>query len=58
MPRDESGRSLHDRDAGIASETREMVEADRRTSRDKAAPFAIVVAILFVVAVVAIVALR
>jgi hypothetical protein len=47
--RDPAGRSMHDRDP---TETREMGEADRRKPQDKVAPYAIAVALLFVLFVV------
>ena len=57
--RDATGRSLHDRpDAGQATETRQMAEEDQREPVEKAGPYALVVAALFVLAVVLIIALR
>jgi hypothetical protein len=56
--RDPTGRSLHDRDAGLQSETRQMGESDRRGAEEKALPYVLAVMILFVVVVVVIIATR
>ena len=55
--RDRSGRSLHDRDAGLASETREIGEKMRR-SEDRAAPYVLALAIVFAVVVGLLIGLR
>lgn len=46
-----SGRSLHDRDADHATETRQMGESDRRAPQERAAPYVLAVAIAFAVIV-------
>jgi hypothetical protein len=56
--RDPAGRSLHDRDAGLHSETRQMGESDRRGSEEKALPYVLAVLVLFVIVVVVIIATR
>jgi hypothetical protein len=57
--RDQAGRSLPDREAGEASSTRQMGESDRqRDPEEKALPYVLVVAVLFVLAVVVIIATR
>lgn len=56
--RDPTGRSLHDRDTGAASETRQMVEADRRVAPERAAPYALVIAAIFVVIAVLLIVFR
>jgi len=48
MAREPAGRSMHD----VSTETREMAEADRRTGEQKAAPYLLVVAALFVIVAV------
>jgi hypothetical protein len=58
MARDPAGRSLNDRDAGQATETRQMAEGDRRGGEEKVAPYLLVVALVFVVLVVVLVITR
>jgi hypothetical protein len=50
---------LHDRDAGLQSETRQMGEQDRqRSSEEKALPYVLATMIIFVLVVVVIIATR
>jgi len=56
--RDPTGRSLHDRDAGAQSETRQMAESDRRGGEEKVFPYVLGVMIVFVIVVVLIIATR
>jgi hypothetical protein len=57
--RDPLGRSLHDRDAEAQSETRQMAESDRRRGTDeKVLPYLLAVVVVFVLAVVVIIATR
>jgi hypothetical protein len=56
--RDPAGRSLHDRDAGQATETRQMAESDRRGGEEKALPYVLVTVVLFVIVVIVIIATR
>ena len=56
--RDPAGQSLPDREAGGQSETRQMVESDRRKPEEKAMPYVVAVAILFVLAVIVILVTR
>lgn len=55
--RDPSGRSLHDRDTGVASETRQMGESERQLE-GRAAPYVVVVAAIFIVIAVLLIVLR
>jgi hypothetical protein len=57
--RDPSGRSLHDRDAGLASETRQLGDAEREASLEaRAWPYLVALAALFVIAVIVLMVTR
>ena len=58
MANDPAGRSLHDRDAGQATETRQMAESDRRNPEEKALPYVLAVIVLFALVFVAILVTR
>ena len=55
---DPAGRSLHERTDGLQSETRQMVESDRRGGEEKALPYVLAMVIVFVIVVIAIIATR
>jgi hypothetical protein len=50
---------MHDRDAGQATETRQMAETDRqRSGEERALPYVLGVVVVFVIVVIAIIATR